>query len=188
MSTDQPGRASTHLPLILLFGISASGKTTLARALAQRMHRSAVIEVDQLRYMIVGGLVASSAGIQPAQAPEEYQRQCALGVEQAVLLARNFATHGFASIIEGLEDDCEPGYGWQERTFPDRLVVSILVSCTDEVLRRRWRERSWGDVPAGTLQRRYDLLAQPSRFDHVVDTSHDSPETIAQRLSPRIAL
>ena len=75
--------------IILLFGPSGAGKSTLGRLLAGRLARCAFIEVDTLRYMIVGGLVAHSGGICPSLAPEEYQRQCWLGVGNAVRLRKD---------------------------------------------------------------------------------------------------
>ncbi len=104
-------KTQSRAQIILLFGPSGAGKSTLARLLAGRLPRCACIEVDTLRYMIVGGLVAGSGGTPPSQAPVEYQRQCWLGVANAVRLAQGFAVEGFSSVIEGLENDCRPGTG-----------------------------------------------------------------------------
>jgi hypothetical protein len=62
--------------IILLFGPSGTGKSTLTRLLAGRLPQCAFIEVNTPRYMIVGGLMADSGGTPPSQAPEEYERQC----------------------------------------------------------------------------------------------------------------
>ena len=68
--------------IILLFGPSGTGKSTLTRLLAGRLAQCAFVEVDTPRYMIVGGLMADSGGTPPSQAPEEYERQCCLPVVQ----------------------------------------------------------------------------------------------------------
>lgn len=136
-------KTRSRTQIILLFGPSGTGKSSLARLLAGRMPRCACIEVDTLRYMIVGGLVAGSGGTPPSQAPEEYRRQCWLGVANAVRLAQGFATEGFSSVIEGLENDCRPGTGWIERTFPGYSVCSVALVCAETVLSERWRQRGW---------------------------------------------
>ena len=79
---------------VLLFRPSCAGKSTLGRAVAGRLSRCAFIEVDALRYMVRGGLVAYSRGTPPWEQPEEYKRQRRLGVENAVRLARGFAAAG----------------------------------------------------------------------------------------------
>ena len=84
--------------------------------------------------MIVGGLVAHSAGTPPSQAPIEYQRQCWLGVANAVRLAQGFATEGFSSVIEGLENDCRPGTGWIEERSLGTPFERTAVVCTEAVL------------------------------------------------------
>jgi chloramphenicol 3-O-phosphotransferase len=172
-----------RMQIVLLFGASGTGKSTLARLLARRLPRCACIEVDALRYMIVGGLVASSGGTPPSQAPEEYQRQCWLGVANAVRLAEGFATEGFSSVIEGLEDVCRPGMGWVERNLPGYRVLSVAVVCAESVLSERWRQRGWdSELSPGVLEELRWYRENTSLFECVVDTTANSPEKNAEML------
>jgi energy-coupling factor transporter ATP-binding protein EcfA2 len=167
--------------IILLFGPSGSGKSTLARLLAGRLPRCACIEVDTLRYMVVGGLVAHSGGMSPEQAPEEYSRQCWLGVANAVRLAEGFTAAGFSSVIEGLEDECRPGTGWIERTFPDAEVCSVAVVCSEAVLSERWRQRGWdGELSSGAMADLRWYRENGSLFAGLVDTTGHSAEEDAE--------
>jgi energy-coupling factor transporter ATP-binding protein EcfA2 len=170
-------KTQSRAQIILLFGPSGAGKSTLARLLAGRLPRCACIEVDTLRYMIVGGLVAGSGGTPPSQAPVEYQRQCWLGVANAVRLAQGFAVEGFSSVIEGLENDCRPGTGWIERTFPGYSVCSVAVVCAEAVLSERWRQRGWDDhlSPEVAEELRW-YRENRTRFACVVDTNERSAE------------
>ena len=169
--------------IILLFGSSGTGKSTLGRLLAGLLPRCAFIEVDALRYMIVGGLVADSGGISPSQAPQEYERQCWLGVENAIGLAERFAAEGFSSVIDGLEDDCRPGTGWIERSLPAHSVCSVALDCAEPVLSERWEERGWGSQlsPQVIEQLRW-YRKNNSLFTCLVDTTIRAPEENAEIL------
>ena len=167
--------------VILLFGVSCTGKTTLGRAIAGQFSRCAFIEVDELRYKVVGGLVAFSAGQHPSTAPKEYHRQCWMGVENAVRLAEGFAKYGFSSVIEGLEDDCRPDTGWITTTFGKFRVLTVAVLCEKETLIGRWRERGWGESLPQRVQNELKWYDEnQSHFDCVIDTAVASPENGAE--------
>jgi energy-coupling factor transporter ATP-binding protein EcfA2 len=170
-------KTDSRTQIILLFGSSGTGKSTLARLLARRLPRCACIEVDTLHYMVGGGLVAHSGGTPPDQAPEEYRRQCWLAVANAVRLAEGFATEGFSSAIEGLENDCRPGTGWIERTFAAYSVRAVAVVCEEAVLSERWRQRGWDNrlSPEVVDELRW-YRENSSLFACVVDTTEHSPE------------
>jgi chloramphenicol 3-O-phosphotransferase len=158
--------------IILLFGPSAAGKSTVARMMAGRMPRCAHIEVDVLRYMVVGGLVAYSAGTPPWQAPQEYARQCRLGVENAVSLARNLARDSFSSVIEGLEDDCRPGSGWAQKALAGHRCLSVALVCDESTMTQRRRQRGAGDdLPPALLTEIRWYRENAALFDCTVDTS-----------------
>lgn len=160
--------------VILIFGPNCVGKSTVGRALAGRIARCAFLEVDELRYLVVGGLVAWSAGQSPREDPAEYRRQCQLGLDNAVRLSDGFAAAGFSSVMEGLEDTCRPPSGWAARAFPGRPALHVALTCADEPLLRRLRERGgmWARVPR-SLAREW-LAGHALRldaFDAVVDTT-----------------
>jgi energy-coupling factor transporter ATP-binding protein EcfA2 len=170
-------KTSDRVRIILLFGPSGSGKSTLARLVAGRLPRCACIEVDTLRYMVVGGLVAHSGGMSPDLAPEEYVRQCWLGVANAVRLAEGFAAAGFSSVIESLEDECRPGTGWIERRFPGIEVCSVALICSEAELSERWRQRGWSsELSPGAMAELRWYRENGSLFAGVVDTTGHSAE------------
>jgi chloramphenicol 3-O-phosphotransferase len=79
----------------LVTGIPGSGKTTLARLLAERLERSAAIEGDLLQGWIVSGNVWP--GTEPAA---EAARQIRLNMKNQCLLARSYADAGFTPVID----------------------------------------------------------------------------------------
>ena len=148
------------------------------------MDRCAHVEVDALRYLVRGGLVAWSRGASPAEEPAEYARQCELGYRNAAVLCRQFAAEGFSTVIEGLGDGCHPGSGWAERELRGLRVWSAALVCSSGELARRLAARpAWPDAPRAAAQKELAwYLANTARFDCAVDTSHTSPRAAASAI------
>ena len=125
------------------------------------------------------------AGTSPDEAPEEYRRQCWLSVANAVRLAHGFATEGFSTVIEGLEDECRPGTGWIERTFPRWPVITVAVVCAERGPVERWRrERGWGDQLSDAPRQRCVGIERTSHCLRVaVDTTDRVPEETIEILN-----
>lgn len=88
--------------VVFLRGGTGVGKTTIANALVKKIPFSTKIDIDDLRYMIYGGRVASWSKLKPFDYQKEYFRQCRLGDKNAFALARNFLEAGFIPVIAGL--------------------------------------------------------------------------------------
>ncbi len=173
----------------LLFGHNCAGKSEVGRALAAQLDRCAFIEVDELRYMIFGGLVAWSRGASPLEYPDEYARQCALGERNAVALCRLFAEQGFSSVIEGLGDRCRPDTSWIRESFDSLPVRTAAVVCDSEVLSARLVRRGWkqpADVGAALDQSEW-YRRNAERFDYLLDTTSTDPDLAARRLREALA-
>ena len=83
--------------IIVVTGIQAAGKSTVARMLAQRFERAVHIEADLLYQMIVTGRVLPEvAGVTPPEA----ERQLRLRLRNACLLARSFYEARFNVVID----------------------------------------------------------------------------------------
>lgn len=104
-----------------------------AHHLATRRARCAVIDVDDVRRLIVSGGVAPWNG-------DEGARQRHLGVANACALAANFGANGFEVIIaDVLTPDTARQY---RRDLPDCLIVHLAVAM-NEARRRAATRTVW---------------------------------------------
>ncbi len=78
----------------LITGPAGSGKSSVANALAKKLERSAVIEVDTLREMVKGGYV------RPWPHNEEVDLQLSLSAKNACDMATNFMEKGFNVFVD----------------------------------------------------------------------------------------
>ena len=109
-------------PPLLLTGGPAVGKSSTAGLLARSRPRAAVIDVDDVRQLVVSGGAAPWEG-------EEGRRQQYLGVENACCLARRFIDHAIEVIVA---DVVTPEtLMLYRRSLPDAVVVHLRVSLAE---------------------------------------------------------
>lgn len=85
----------TKLPIFILTGAPASGKTSVSKALLNRFSHGVHIPVDNLRGMVVSGL-SNPIG----SWDEETDRQFRLARDSAALIAKTYAQGSFAVAID----------------------------------------------------------------------------------------
>ena len=105
-------------PLVLT-GAAAAGKSTCARALADRVPRAACIDVDDIRQLVRSGAAAPWEG-------HEGRAQLRLGATNACALGRGFRAAGFDVVIA---DVVTPETAAVYRAeLSDALLVRLAVS------------------------------------------------------------
>jgi shikimate kinase len=158
--------------VLILTGPPAAGKTTVGPLLAQRLRRCTVIDVDQLRRMVV----------QPHIAPwkdAEGLAQLQLGARNASLLVRNFVAEGYAVIVlDVLIDETAALYKQLLADIEYRIV--LLLPSLGAVIERNQRRGQWlTDDEVRLLYRWEEKL---TIYDEVIDNTVISPTALASHL------
>ncbi len=84
------------MSMVVITGIQAAGKSTVAQALAERLPRSVHLRGDMFRRMIVNGRVDMG----PVNPGPEALRQLQLRYELAVDVADRYAAAGFSVVMQ----------------------------------------------------------------------------------------
>jgi predicted kinase len=107
--------------LIVITGIMAAGKSTVARLLAQRFPRGVHIDADDLQHMIVSG---GSWVDEPGEPSGEAARQLHLRLKNMCLLGRSFFEAGFTVVLNDIIIGERRQHLQEElRSLPCSLVV-----------------------------------------------------------------
>jgi hypothetical protein len=160
------------MSILLLTGPPASGKNSVAPLIAHHRERCAVIDVDQVRWMLV----------QPHTAPwqgDEGKRQARFGVENACLLATRFAANSCDVILL----DFIWSYTidlYRTGLAPHKSKIVLLMPSLGEILRRN-QERGW--LPAHEVEMLYAEMQNFTDFDAKIDNSTIPAEELALRLA-----
>jgi predicted kinase len=92
------GKEGRLMPVILITGIQAAGKSSVAQAVAERLDRSVHLRGDVFRKMIVNG----RASMGPADPPDEAVRQLRLRYRLAAQAADGYAEAGFTVVLQDI--------------------------------------------------------------------------------------
>ena len=187
--------------VLFLRGGSGVGKTTIADALVKLIPFSTKVDIDNLRYMIYGGRVASWSKLKPYDYQEEYFRQCRLGDKNAFALARNFLEAGFIPIIAGLNggessetfhllekpEDIKwyPNSEILQKELPGIKTFQVILDTPPNALTERLKDKGHNETTIQFIldQRDIFLEAVSKEFiKNIVDTSINDPKTIAEKI------
>ncbi|HVF05600.1 MAG TPA: AAA family ATPase [Frankiaceae bacterium] len=167
--------------VVVVAGLQAVGKSTVARLLAQRYERGAYVEGDVFYRMVVSG----RADMTPAPSDEAI-RQLRLRYRQQALVAASFATEGFVAVLATVVDARHAALLADEVAPHDLRLV--WLDAPDDVVAARERERAthaydgWlapdGDLVAAVGRLRAQV-GPPPPGALVVDTTGRTPDQTA---------
>jgi predicted kinase len=163
--------------LLILTGPPAAGKNAVGRSLARHIQRCALIDVDQVRQMVVQGHVPPWAGAAGRE-------QKLLGVANACLLAESFMDGGYEVVLLDVVDD-ETAALYRHRLAVGKLVIVMLLPDAAEIERRNSRRPVLSPTEVAMLdaqQRDFD------GYDLKIDNTSLSPEQAADRLAGWLGL
>jgi cytidylate kinase len=175
------------MPVILITGIQAAGKSSVAQAVAERLDRSVHLHGDLFRKMIVNG----RAGMGPADPSDEAVRQLRLRYRLAAQAADGYAEAGFTVV---LQDIVLGGYLTEMvatiRTRPLYVVVLAprpAIVAEREAARHLARGKT-ADKPGdeGPAELDAHLRQETPRIGLWLDTSEQSLSQTVEELLARV--
>jgi chloramphenicol 3-O-phosphotransferase len=163
--------------LVVVTGIQAAGKSTVARRLAEHFDRGVHVEADALQRMIVAGAAWPEA---PGPVTGEAWRQLRLRLRHLCLLGRSFVDAGFGVVL----DDIIMGERWdqlQAELHPYPFSLVVLAPRLEAVLER---DRARAKRTLGTAWARFldaELRATMAGTGLWIDNTDQTPdETVAE--------
>ncbi len=164
--------------MVLISGIMAAGKSTVAEGLARRLPRSVHLRGDVFRRVIVNGRADMTA-----EPTDEALRQLRLRYDLAASTADRYAAAGFTVVLQDVVLGADlPAMVGRIRHRP--LAVVVLAPRA-EVVAARERDRpktGYGDWPVADLDAGF--RADTPRIGLWLDTSDQTPdETVTEILA-----
>ena len=166
--------------LFVITGVTASGKTTVGHALADRLPKSVHVDGDWVQRLVISGAVAMDIPA-PAGAIEQLHLRYAGSLAVAAVYRRA----GFDVVVTDniFEDDLT---GVLDLAFADddvdQVLVTVLCPSTD-VVRRRYQNRPGGGyTDSVTVDLLTEALQRTPRLGLWLDTSHHTPGETADHI------
>lgn len=173
--------------IILVTGIQAVGKSTIAQALAERLDRSVHVRGDVFRRMVVNGRAEMGA---PDPSPEAI-RQLELRYRLAASTADGYADAGFTVVLQDIV--LGPHLSAVVGLIRTRPLHVVVLAPRPEVVRERdaARRAARGKVayrPGGDSVADLDsyLREQTPRIGLWLDTSEQSVEQSVEEILDRV--
>jgi chloramphenicol 3-O-phosphotransferase len=168
-ATGQVLSARSGSGVFLITGMPGAGKSTVARALAQRFDRAAHIDIDMVFHHFTVTGKADPAG--PGAAAAE---QAMLAVRNAAAMACNYADCGFACVLDGAVAERAQVRACALAVCPHQLRLVVLAPPL-QVSEERDARRSGKTVAAYFRPLHAKLHEQLAGVGLWLDTSQQTP-------------
>jgi chloramphenicol 3-O-phosphotransferase len=169
------------MTVIVVTGVMAAGKSTVAQGLAEALPRAAHVRGDVFRRMIVSGRV----DMDPSD-PAEAVAQLWLRYRLSAATADAYAQAGFTAIVQDVLLGADvPRYLDLLRTRPRHLVVLAPQPAAVEAREARRGKKGYGAWTVEMLDGA--LRADTPRIGLWLDTSADSPAQTVARVMGSLA-
>jgi cytidylate kinase len=156
--------------VVVVTGIMAAGKSTVAQRLAERLPRAVHIRGDLFRRMIVSGRADPTPEFTADQ-----QAQLHLRYRLSAHTADEYASAGFTAVVQDIILGADlPAYEKMVRTRPCRLIV--LVPRAEVVLARESQRAKTGYAGGWTVDAMMADLEQTPRIGLWLDNSGQTVE------------
>jgi chloramphenicol 3-O phosphotransferase len=146
--------------IILLNGVSSSGKTTIAKELAKILPDYFHISIDDYDYVIEKMEDREKGKLIPIETDIFFHRQL-----------KNFSDYGVNLIVDNVIDN-ETVLQDFKNTLNGYPVTYIAIHCPAEILKHREQDR--GDRQIGQAAQQLDFVHQNIQYDLEIDT-HQQP-------------
>lgn len=170
--------------LVVVTGIQAAGKSTVARMLAEQWTRGVYIEADALQNMIMSGSVGAQ---EPGEVSGEAAVQLRLRLKHMCLLGRSFYDAGFSVVL----DDIILGERWKhvQQDLADVPFSLVVLAPSRSVVQDRdvtRAKRTLGGAWAVYLD---DVLRSTMAGVGLwIDSSRQTPEQTVDEIILRLSL
>jgi guanylate kinase len=161
----------------VITGPAGAGKSTISKLLAQRFEKSAVIENDYVRRMVVGGY------LRPWPWSEEVKTQEFLAVKNVIAMTENYLNEGFSVFI-----DIVAGRSLLEmirKALPQQNVHIFLLLPDEEALLKRFDNRGTGgdELKERTKELRQRFVELPAKIQlTVMNSTNQTAEETAEEV------
>ncbi|WP_329126225.1 AAA family ATPase [Streptomyces sp. NBC_01465] len=156
--------------VVLVTGVMAAGKSTVADLLARRLPRAAHVRGDAFRRMMVSG----QEQLLPEQTAEA-RAQLDLRYRMSALVADEYASHGWTAIVQDiiLGPDLS-SYVARLRTRPLYVVVLAPSAAAVHTRESGRQKNGYGAWTVESLDR--DLRAETPRIGLWLDSTEQTPD------------
>jgi predicted kinase len=171
--------------IVFVTGAPASGKSTIARRIAEYFPKSLHLQVDHLRDMMVKGVELPDHDWN-----DEATRQFQRARSTAIYMSKLYASEGVDVVID---DVCVPADfpSYYQSLFDDPAVRRVLLLPTQAALLERMQKRAgpFDSFLAGVLPWLYSYLEpMPKEGWIVLDTSDWTIERTVEEILRRIGV